>query len=84
MALSYYELKIGNQTGLVQVTQDLVSHTATLYWMPRRLPLRATEEINSTPLAQHQTYGPSEAETLDLLRAWAAENFEPVGNFVQI
>ena len=84
MALSYYELKIGNQTGLVQVTQDLVSHTATLYWMPRRLPLRATEEINSTPLAQHQTYGPSEAQTLDLLRAWAVENFEPVGDFVQI
>jgi len=80
----YYELKIGNQTGLVQVTQDLVSYTATLYWMPNRRAPRATDEVNSTPLAQHQTFGQSEAETLGLLRAWAVENFEPVSNFVQI
>jgi len=80
----YYELKIGHQTGLVQVTQDLVCFTATLYWMPHRRTPRVPDEFNSTPLEHHQTFGPTEAEALESLRAWASETFESVSDFVQI
>jgi len=80
----YYELKIGHQTGLVQVAQDLVCYTATLYWMPQRRSPKAPDEVNSTPLEHHQTFGASEAEALESLRTWSYDNFESVSEFVQI
>lgn len=82
--MPYYELKIGHQTGLVQVAQDLVCHTATLYWMPQRRSPKAPDEVNSTPLEHHQTFGASEAEALESLRTWAVGNFESVSEFLQI